>query len=73
MRTKVKGGQLTIALDGRGNVFTETFVDVEHVEVNSTQLDNKRMTDSFTGSDVGLQDAAKLPHRFCVLQNVHIL
>lgn len=64
---------LTVALDGRGDVFTQTFVDVEHVQVDAPQLGDEGMTNSFAGSDVCLEDAAELAHRLCILQDVHVL
>lgn len=64
---------LTVGLNGGRDVLAEALVDVEHVEVNPPQLDDKGVSHSLTGSDVGLQDAAQLLHRLCVFQDVHIL
>lgn len=66
-------GSLTIGLNGGRDVLAQALVDIEHVEVNPSQLDDKGVSDSLAGSDVGLQDAAQLLHRLCVLQDVHIL
>ncbi len=64
---------LTICLNGSRDVLAEALVDIEHVKVNPSQLDDKRVSHSLTGSDVGLQDAAQLFHRLWVLQDVHVL
>ena len=63
----------TICLNGSRDILAEALVDVEHVEVNPSQLDDKGVSHGFTGSDVGFQDAAQLLHRLRVLQNVHVL
>jgi hypothetical protein len=39
-------------------------VNVEHVEVNSSELDDKRMPESFAGANVRLENASKLLHSF---------
>lgn len=59
-------GSLTIGLNGGRDVLAEALVDIEHVEVNPSQLDDKGVSYSLTGSDVSLQDAAQLLHRLCV-------
>lgn len=64
---------LTICLNGSRDVLAEALVDVEHVKVDPSQLDDKRVSHSLTGSDVGLQDAAQLFHSLWVLQDVHVL
>lgn len=64
---------LTICLNGSRDILAEALVDVEHVKVNPSQLDDKGMSHRLTGSDVGFQDAAQLFHSLRVLQNVHVL
>lgn len=64
---------LTVCLNGSRDVLAEALVDVKHVKVNPSQLDDEGVSHSLTGSDVGLQDAAQLFHSLWVLQNVHIL
>lgn len=54
--------RLTICLNGSRDVLAEALVDIEHVEVNPPQLDDKWVPNSLTSSDVGLQDAAQLLH-----------
>lgn len=64
---------LTVCLNGSRDVLAEALVDVKHVKVNPSQLDDKGVSHSLTGSDVGLQDAAQLFHSLWVFQDVHIL
>lgn len=64
---------LTICLNSSRDVLAEALVDIEHVKVNSSQLDDERVSHSLTGSDVGLQDTAQLFHSLWVLQDVHVL
>lgn len=53
---------LTICLNGSRDVLAEALVDIEHVEVNPSQLDDKGVSYSLTSSYISLQDAAQLLH-----------
>lgn len=53
---------LTVCLNGSRDVLTEALVDIEHVEVNPSQLDDKGVSYCLTSSYIGLQDAAQLLH-----------
>lgn len=53
---------LTICLNGSRDVLAEALVDIEHVEVNPSQLDDKGVSYSLTSSYISLQDAAQLFH-----------
>lgn len=64
---------LTIGLNGRGDVLTQALVDVQHVQVDASQLHHKRVTDGLTRPHIGLQDATELTHRLRVLQDVYVL
>lgn len=64
---------LTVGLDGSRDVLAQALVDIEHVKVDSAQLDDEGVSHRLAGSDVGLQDAAQLLHRLRVLQDVHVL
>lgn len=64
---------LTVRLDGSRDVLAEALVDVQHVQVNPSQLDDEGVSHGFAGSDVGLQDAAQLLDRLWILQDVNVL
>lgn len=53
---------LTICLNGCRNVLAEALVDIKHVKVNPSQLDDKGVSYSLTSSYISLQDAAQLLH-----------
>lgn len=63
----------TICLNGSRDVLAEALVDIEHVEVNPPQLDDKGVSNGLTSSYVGLQDAAQLLHSLRVFEDVNIL
>lgn len=65
--------RLTVALDSRGDVFTQALVDVQHVQVDAAKLHYEGVADSLAGSDVCLEDAAQLTHRLRIFQDVHVL
>ncbi len=59
----------TIESHGTGDVLAEYFVDVEHVQVYSTQLDDKGMSHGRTRTHVRLQNVAKLLDGLVVLEH----
>lgn len=65
--------QLTVGLDGRGDVLAQALVDVKHVQVDASQLHDKGVAHGLAGTHVSLQDAAQLSHCLWVLQDVHVL
>ena len=58
--------------DCTGDIFTHHFVHIEHVQINSTQLQHIGVTKGLTSSHVRLEDASKLLNSLGLLQDFHV-
>lgn len=64
---------LTVGLDSCRDVLTQALVNIEHIQVDASQLNYERVTHSLACPYIGLQDASQLFHSLWVLQDIHIL